>query len=249
MNIDTRIETLTGKRTITFHGQEFTIICNPVEWHPSWWSFMDEVETRNLWWNIKPGDIVFDIGADYGSYTLTALATGAARVYAWSPPFKAAAPHEAYTIKLSAWENGWEDRLVVFDDGLWSHRGYIASMDGPRAPRVFATRKEALNAIHKQPGFCSVFPVRTLDEAVKLCDVSRIDWMKLDTEACEIEILNGGLETIKRFRPNLFVENHVCWNPTIKDDFWKIIDGLGLGYVEIGTRQHATVSHSLYVIP
>jgi FkbM family methyltransferase len=246
--MDMSISALTAKREFAVRGKTFQVICNPEQWHPSWWSHCDEVETREAWWDIKEGDVVLDIGADYGSYTLPALAMGAAKVIAWSPPFKDPAPVEAYTIKMSAWENGFEDRLVVMDDGLWSARGWLASMDGPRPPRLFPTRDEAKAAIAGQPGYCTAFPVRTVDEIGIIKELSRVDWMKLDTEGCEVEILTGAIETIKKHRPKIMTENHYHIAADIEARTDALILGLGLGYIKVGTRPHHSISHSLYVV-
>jgi hypothetical protein len=35
---------------------------------------------------------------------------------------------------------------------------------------------------------------------------SRLDFLKIDVEGYEVEVINGGLETIKRFRPVMLIE-------------------------------------------
>ena len=46
------------------------------------------------------------------------------------------------------------------------------------------------------------------DEAA---DWSRLDFLKIDVEGYEVEVLNGGLETIKRFRPVMLIEVDEPW--------------------------------------
>jgi FkbM family methyltransferase len=224
------------------HGKVFTIIvCPDSLWHPSIWSFLDELPTRESWWNISEGDVVLDIGADFGSYTLSALAQGAGHVLAWSPPFKLPEePIEAAVLTRSVCHNGWGDRLTVFTSGLWSKTGYLAAYDGPRMARWFPTPEEARSAIDGQPGHCATFPVGTLDEL----GLTKCDWIKIDTEGAELDILHGGRETIARCRPRILLENHTHLDPNCEEKCTAFL--AELGYRHVGTRPHHTISHSLY---
>src|SRR6185295_6405338 len=170
-------------------GKSFKVMACGEQWHPSWWSFFDEVETREDWWKIQPGDVVADVGADFGSYTLPALANGAAKVYAWSPPFKHPTnPIECITLARSAELNGWTDRLQLFASGLWEFAGFLAAFDGPRAAQYHSTPNAALGAIAAQPGNCAAFQVGKLDSL----NLPRLDWLKVDVEGAEPQVFSGG---------------------------------------------------------
>jgi FkbM family methyltransferase len=222
-------------------GKMFKVLAAGEMWHPSWWSFMDEVETRELWWHILPGDIVLDVGADFGSYALSALAQGAAHVRAWSPPFKR--PTEAIecaTLIASANLNGWADRLTCEPTGLWSEPGFLAAFDGPRNAEFYPTLEAALARIKDESGHCAAFPVGTLDAL----GIAKADWLKIDTEGCELDILRGGAETIARCRPIVLLEQHYHLDPDCEkkaDEFLA-----ALNYEKVGTRPHHTIAHSLY---
>lgn len=224
------------------HGRIFNIIACPEMWHPSWWSFLDELETRERFWNIQQGDIVLDVGADYGSYTLSALAMGAQAVYAWSPPFKLPdEPLEAETLMFSAAKNGWVDRVAVSPTGLYSAAGFLAAFDGPRNAKFFKTHDEAKECIKGQEGHCATFPVDTLDN----CGVERAEWLKIDTEGCELPILHGGMETILRCRPRILLEHHYHLDPDCETKCTAFLSELG--YQQLGKVPHHTIAHSLYV--
>jgi FkbM family methyltransferase len=252
---------LTQILELEFRGNRFKALVNPTKGHPSSWSHMDEFITRDLWWNVGQGDIVLDVGADFGSYSLTALAAGASLVVAWSPPFKAASPAESHALSLSAWESGFEDRLLVETSGLWSERGWLSAMDGPRPPTLHRTREDALKVIEGQPGHCTVFPVKTLDEYLERAPLMVKDfksslwkrdrrwWLKIDTEGSELEVLRGARGFILSMRPTILVENH----PHVLRDAESVVEefllGLRIGYEKVGTRPHFMVSHSLYEPP
>lgn len=241
------IRGMSAKKTMTFRGKPYTVICNPEPTHASHASFLDELETCELWFDVKPGDVVLDVGAAVGSYTLPALVAGASMVYAWSPPGIDEIPYESYLLMLNLWENRYEDRCIVFPEGLWSSRGYMAMLDGPRPPKVCLTLHEARSLVIGQPGFHTVFPVRTLDSVMAACNPPKVDWIKIDTEGCEVDILRGGSETLKKWKPKLYLENHYHVDPDVEQRTADLLVELGLSYEKVGTIPHHSISHSLYV--
>lgn len=216
------------------------LVCGEM-WHPSWWTFFDEIETREAWWNVLPGDIVLDVGADFGSYALPALALGAAHVHAWSPPYKSRTEAvEAATLRGSAALNNWADRLTVYEDGLWSVPGFLGAPDSPKMAEFFDTPEAAQAHIASEKGNASAFPVRALDSF----DFGKLDWLKIDAEGCELEILRGGTATITRCRPCVLLEQHYHVDPRCEEKCDAFL--AELGYEKVGTRPHHTIGHSLY---
>jgi FkbM family methyltransferase len=49
-------------------------------------------------------------------------------------------------------------------------------------------------------------PLRRLDSIAEGFGLRRVDVIKIDAEGAEIQVLNGGVETITRFRPFIVVE-------------------------------------------
>jgi hypothetical protein len=45
-----------------------------------------------------------------------------------------------------------------------------------------------------------------LDTVIKNSDIKSIDWIKIDTEGFEMEILKGSSQTIDKYKPSLFIE-------------------------------------------
>lgn len=51
----------------------------------------------------------------------------------------------------------------------------------------------------------------TLDAFLQALPVEALTWIKIDTEGAEVAILRGARETLRRFRPTLWIEVHDTW--------------------------------------
>jgi len=227
-------------KELSFRGHPYKIAyVDRIHTDPSWYSFEDESVVRDRTWDIRPGEIVFDVGAAYGSYTLTALACGAAFVYAWSPEaHPGGGPSEADLLEQSLKLNGWSDQCRVFPDiGCYSSRGTI---------NTFTLKFEPDTMVEKTDG--NRIAVSTFDEQILPRVVIRKDRsyvMKLDVEGAEVEVLKGAEQFILQARPRIQVENHQFKDASIEQ---RVRDWLtARGYLEVSTYPYGSVSHSLYV--
>lgn len=158
--------------------------------------FVDEAEIREAYWNVRPGEVVIDVGSYLGSYTIPALIAGATVI--------AVEPYEDYTEAMcDLCESNQVDMsaLTIVSEALAaSESGYSAEfwdeMEKPGAaawPYLLAPREADFT---------------TLDELVARLELARLDWVKIDVEGAELAVLHGGLETLRRFMPSLVIEDH-----------------------------------------
>lgn len=237
-----------------FKGREFKFCCYDgptANFHPSWWSHVDEAEVRERDWNIPERAVVLDIGAAYGSYTLTALAMGAEHVYAWSPQGPPGEFSEKDFLKMSLEENGWSYNVTFIDGGLYGATGMLHA-----DTQEFLTYMEACEKrINLQDN--AWLSVQTLDSLWECGELERVKharssniWMKLDVEGAEARVLEGAKQFIATCKPVIQVENHNFKNKNIEVDV-----AMALGYAGIGsdvryelqhTVPHHSVSHSLW---
>jgi hypothetical protein len=141
------------------------------------------------WKKIKPGDVVVDIGASLGSYSIPALAMGA-RVIAFEPDDTIRS-----ILRLNAEVNGdtWYHRFTVF--------GYILGNDLP-----YPVGLRPYAELSKLDISGSTMP---LDE---MC-ITKCDWIKIDCEGLESEVLDGASNTIQKHTPTLIIEDHDSIDP------------------------------------
>ncbi len=189
--------------------------------------FNDEAEVRERHWHPKAGDVVVDVGAGIGSYALPAMAAGA-HVIAYSP-------EESEGLCQALYDNRGvlTGTISILKRGLSNNPGHV-TCDG-HAYYFY----EARSPDEKLPGF----DVTALD----LENLPRVDWIKIDVEGQEVKVLEGAVETIRRCKPKILVENHIFMDAGIADRVTALILGLGLGYT-VETHPYNSVSHSFFEV-
>ena len=198
--------------------------------NPTWFTYEDESEVRERDWLIRPGDVVLDVGAEFGSYTVTALSQGASFVWAWSPQGFRGRPAVDYlmeTLRL----NGWEDKCRVLTSGAHNKTGWLNTHY-----RSFT---------YEDPGESEdVIRVEPLDVWFERERPSRVDWLKIDVEGSEVEVLKGAAYLISLMKPTVLVENHTFIRGSLRGEVEAVLAGMGYGHVH--TFPHHGVSHSMY---
>lgn len=148
---------------------------------------------------LPEGGTAIDIGAHKGAYTFwMARRVGRRGAVASVEPQKRVA--EGLERSLGAW--GMRQVRVV--NAAASNRSGQGTINIPRDSTHGASMR-SLNADRA----VDVTPVRliTIDELVAEHGLPRLDFIKIDAEGHEIEIVEGGLDAIGRLRPSLLIES------------------------------------------
>jgi FkbM family methyltransferase len=141
--------------------------------------------TRKLNYKIKPGAIVFDIGAHVGSFSVYAASHGA-KVYAFEPD-----PLNYQKLLENITLNGFEKKIIAFNHAITDKQGTmkLASMEGNTGG----------HSLYLDTGEYIVVDTYSFEESMQKAGVEHIDLIKIDTEGAEYTILpNIKPETYKR---------------------------------------------------
>lgn len=150
-------------------------------------------ETNIVKEHCKPGFVVFDIGANIGYFTLlmSREVGPGGHVHAFEPT-----EYAMNRLKRNLVLNSHLPANITLNQ-----MGLLA------APEV---RKEAIEArfsgtipSHLDP---ELIRFTTVDQYVADTPTERIDFMKIDVDGYDAEVLQGAADTIQRFRPELLVE-------------------------------------------
>ncbi len=185
-------------------------------------------------------NIIFDIGANTGVYSLIAKAVNPdARVFAFEPVArvfdKLIKNCNLNKFDITCYQkavSNFTGKAVIFDTG----EDHILSV--------------TVNKNLQSPSLAvkeSVIETVTLRQVVEENKLTKIDLMKIDVETHEPEVLEGFGEYLKGFRPTLLIE---VLNDEVGARVGELTRGLGYLYFNIdenkGIRQVDKVAHSDY---
>jgi len=149
---------------------------------------------------VEEGDIVFDVGAHMGFFSYHAKLSGAKAIYAFEPnPYV----REVLTKHKSLW--GFLD-LNIYDLALYSEEVEL-SLSIPENPLASVATVNYEGTVLEKFRYGAKIRVvaTTIDSFVKNNRIPFVDFIKIDAEGSEREILRGAKQTIGEFRPKITV--------------------------------------------
>ena len=153
-----------------------------------------ESEIEFVRYLLQPGMNVIDIGANYGTYALTAakLVGVHGNVLAFEPASKTA-DYLKRSIELNSFGN-----IRLLQCALSDHDGKAS---------LYLSENSELNTLQQTVGInCETVRLRTLDDCHAESGIGPIDFIKLDAEGEEIKILVGANKLLKQQSPLIMFE-------------------------------------------
>ncbi len=154
-----------------------------------------EEEIRFVRHYLKPGMRILDIGANFGTYSLTAARCVGENGKVWSlEPI----PSVGELLRKSVLENEYENVSV--------HQLALSNSDG--VVRFNVSSNTELSAIASESDAASTIEVetRSLDSFAKKENLSKIDFLKLDAEGVEVDIIKNGQKFLTEESPLALLE-------------------------------------------
>ena len=186
-----------------------------------WFGSKDMWETKHLMRVAADGAVFFDIGANFGYYSVFLGAKKHCKVHAFEPN-PSVCQRLIKNVELNRLDNVKVHRLGLSDQrrtaGL-SVRGHNSGL----------TQVTEGNEIE----------LSTLDEFCAEHDIQQIDLMKIDVEGHEDRVIRGGLDTLRKFRPTILLELNPITLSAQGSNIDRVVDPLSeLGYQLYAIRRN-----------
>lgn len=195
--------------TLRSAGQLIRLGCDAREAYALPMSFLNlsAVETdesamiHNL---IKPGDVVFDVGANIGWYTISILlARRGATVYAFEP----IKSNYQYLLKNLELNNQKTDKVYNF--GFSDVNQTVEFFFDVKC----ATASSMANLREDASTLTEQCEVKRMDDFITtLPKFKKLDFIKCDVEGAELLVFRGAVETLKKYKPIVFSEILRKWS-------------------------------------
>lgn len=176
---------------------------------------------------------VLDVGAHAGQFSklFAGLASGG-RVYAFEPS------NYARSILIRALRWNRIENVEILPFGLSDVSGTAILKTPLTASGSLGFGRARFSADVDGVYLSQPAMLRTLDDFVKARDLTRIDFIKIDVEGWEMHVLRGGLRSLERFRPTLFLEVSEEWLAhagEAPEAIWGLLTQLGYGASRLGS--------------
>jgi FkbM family methyltransferase len=212
VNIDRDIE-------VAREGLQWSL--NPADYEHAglfWSGAKDKWDLYHLRSLLGPGCVFFDIGSNFGYYSLTLAAAlkRQCRVHAFEPNPK------TYARLLGHIERNGMGNVVS------AHQVALSDTEGT-ATLIERSDNSGASRLGNDAAGVSV-DVTTLDAFCTAHATERLDGLKIDVEGYEARVLTGGRATLSRFKPIIVIE---FWTTGLAragssvDDVAGVLDGLG----------------------
>ncbi len=180
------------------------IVFKVYAWHPKPWSMKNSPPISWILDNVKPKDVIYDIGANRGYITLATLShIPNVNIIAFEPN-----PETVTKLKANLDLNNVGDKVKVMDYALGSEKRIsqfnIAFSDSASSINLSHARNrgKGIKAVLK-------LQVESIDNLVFRNFIPSPNHIKIDTEGSEADILRGARKTIQKYHPVIYSEIHI----------------------------------------
>lgn len=189
-----RLSKVNKKQILIKNEQGLRYWVYPTEWDFFVVSTMCEPSVLSAF-TPKEGDIVIDVGANIGKYSIHTgkLVGKTGKVFAFEPSKR---PFEL--LCKSVKENELEDTVMPIHYAVSDKEGKCKLYQSKNVPIT--------SLIFKLSDNYTEVETTTLDAFITKQKIEKIDWIKIDVEGAEYEVLSGAINTLKNNNIKLIFE-------------------------------------------
>ena len=208
-------------------------------------SSVEAEESKMIHRLIKPGDVVFDIGANIGWYSINILLECKGTIVYSFEPIKS-----SYQYLLKNLELNGQETDKTFNIGLSNEN----KKDKFYFDQACSAASSMANLREDEKTVVEECKIKRLDDfAPAELPIKRLDFIKCDVEGAELFVFQGARETIVKYQPIIFSEILRKWSKKFgyhPNDIIKFFQGLDyecyvirndklarFGYVDEETKQ------------
>lgn len=192
------VRAMAPRRTIRYRGVRFSIQCDNWITYYRWLTYNSK-EPETLQWidrKVRNGDILFDVGANIGLYSIYAARRHPGlRVVAFEPEYS-----NLHLLRDNVVENGLKEQIDVYSLALSNREGvgklYVQDLT-PGAALHTESREPIAQTLQATPVVLREgIGVTTMDIFCRETGLQPTA-IKLDVDGTEPRVLEGGLETLR----------------------------------------------------
>lgn len=153
---------------------------------------------------VRPGDHILEAGANNGSETLLlSRLAGEGKVYAFEP-----IPHVFNRLKFNVEINGLGKNIVLSQIALGEENKTVYFNIFP-----LNYANQGMSSKYGNNQMTTKIEVEqvTLDSWVERNNIPKIDFLKMDIQGAEIDLIKGGKNSLQKFKPVVFTEAAESW--------------------------------------
>lgn len=190
---------------VVSYDSTLRLLCDPgseIEWCVLFKGYYEVDLSNFLKTLVKPGMIVFDVGANVGVHSILtgSRVTDSGKVFAFEPN-----PGIRRRLQNNLQLNDLEHRVSVIPLGLSDRTGkarFWVPLEG--SPNM------GISSLHPSADLPVEIEIllSTLDDFFERQGLERLDVLKIDTEGNDMAVLRGARNVLERFSPTIIVEIH-----------------------------------------
>ena len=166
----------------------------------------EPVETKILQHLAKSSKVIIDIGANVGYYTveLAKLLDTSGKLLSFEP-VEASFSQLKKNVELNHLEKNVRTFQIGLSNSISEARIFL--------PRISGSSAASLRNLHpEEKSESQIIKISTLDEVIDSLGITDCNLIKIDVEGGELQVIEGGIETISKFKPIIFAELLRKWS-------------------------------------